>query len=391
METEEQVNAVPQEAHLFYQGGRSDKVYDLKLQQCETGWSVYAAWGRRGSTLQSDYKCERQTFEAAFAIYDQTLRSKLSKGYQQGYQQVKAVTTVTNVTDVTSRVTRAPISKEVVFSAELLTRIDSEAEFLRYLKSPRYFVQTKRDGVRLTIVAESLDNIYGYNKLGQVVQLDPALREATVKLMALANVTGIILDGEWEASGFWAWDLLHLGYDTRGMRYEDRLDLLQELLTHPRVEDLKLFRLVSTARTEALKLDLYRQCKHSRAEGVCVKNKDAQYRGGRNGQHYKYKFETTGSFIVGEKPGNKKNDGHRSMAVYLYEKGRLRFMATCKVADRYPLPEIGSIVEVRYLYAYAGGSIAQPVYFGVQRTDVLPEECTCEQLKYKQSAEEAVA
>jgi bifunctional non-homologous end joining protein LigD len=40
------------------------------------------------------------------------------------------------------------------------------------------------------------------------------------------------------------------------------------------------------------------------------------------------------------------------------------------------------IVEMRYLYAFKGGCISQPVYLG-KRDDVQREQCVVSQLKYK--------
>lgn len=46
-------------------------------------------------------------------------------------------------------------------------------------------------------------------------------------------------------------------------------------------------------------------------------------------------------------------------------------------------------IEVRYLYAYKStGGIAQPCYFGKQRTDVRREDCTTAQLKWKATPED---
>jgi bifunctional non-homologous end joining protein LigD len=45
------------------------------------------------------------------------------------------------------------------------------------------------------------------------------------------------------------------------------------------------------------------------------------------------------------------------------------------------------VVEVRYLYAYPGGSLYQPVYVG-KRDDVEPAACTIGQLKFKPADEE---
>ena len=47
------------------------------------------------------------------------------------------------------------------------------------------------------------------------------------------------------------------------------------------------------------------------------------------------------------------------------------------------IPAIGSIVEVRYLFAYDnGGSLYEPCYLGA-RTDITTEECLASQRKFK--------
>ena len=45
-------------------------------------------------------------------------------------------------------------------------------------------------------------------------------------------------------------------------------------------------------------------------------------------------------------------------------------------------PRQGQIVELRYLYAYPGGSLFQPVFLGL-RDDITAEGCTLNQLKLK--------
>jgi len=46
------------------------------------------------------------------------------------------------------------------------------------------------------------------------------------------------------------------------------------------------------------------------------------------------------------------------------------------------IPEPKSVIEVRYLYAFKGGSLYQPTFIH-RRDDVLPAECGIGQLKYK--------
>jgi hypothetical protein len=93
----------------------------------------------------------------------------------------------------------------------------------------------------------------------------------------------------------------------------------------------------------------------------------------------------TASFIVGPKPEKKANDGHRSIAVYLLDDNRQRFMGTVGVPDPYRLPKEGEIVEVQYLYCHPGadGNLIQAKYFGKVRDDIKIAECGVSQLKVK--------
>jgi bifunctional non-homologous end joining protein LigD len=120
----------------------------------------------------------------------------------------------------------------------------------------------------------------------------------------------------------------------------------------------------------------------SRAEGFVCKNQNAAYAGGRAGQHFKCKFVTTSSFIVGPKPAAKAADG---LALYLLEENRPRFMGTVGVPERYALPRDGQIVEIRYLYCHPGanGKLIEAKYFGQIRDDVARGDCSVNQLKLK--------
>jgi bifunctional non-homologous end joining protein LigD len=53
------------------------------------------------------------------------------------------------------------------------------------------------------------------------------------------------------------------------------------------------------------------------------------------------------------------------------------------------VPNLGAVVEVRYLYAYPDGSLYQPVYLG-ERSDVDVTECVVSQMKFKRDEDEAV-
>jgi bifunctional non-homologous end joining protein LigD len=58
------------------------------------------------------------------------------------------------------------------------------------------------------------------------------------------------------------------------------------------------------------------------------------------------------------------------------------------IPPNHPVPEVGAVVDVRFLYAFKeSNSLYQPVYLG-QRKDIEPHECILSQLKFKPSAEE---
>jgi hypothetical protein len=144
-------------------------------------------------------------------------------------------------------------------------------------------------------------------------------------------------------------------------------------------------RVCETAMTPKTKRAFVKGMHESRAEGFVCKNRNAAYAGGRAGQHFKCKFVTTSSFIVGPKPAAKAADGHRSIALYLLEEDRQRFMGTVGVPERYTLPREGQIVEIRYLYCHPGaeGKLIQAKYFGEIRNDVALGDCSVNQLKLK--------
>lgn len=418
MATKPLFHAEPLAAHLYNNTTRRDAVYHLALEECETGWTVLSQWGARGSTLAADYKCERANYEDAKRIYDSTLKQKVGRAYQPEDQATadylealmgekftaripakKPATRVVSSAEIEAHPNksllardyipgpaltkaRRPVSKQSVFTPELLTRCE-QREVIAYSKGNRYWFQLKQDGIRLTVVRDG-DSVYGYNKLGQIVPVDGRLHAAIMRLTAKARVTRIILDGEWEGDGYHAWDVLEVGgMDCRNLVYSERYETLREMFASVKEP---LLHVVETAKTPEEKVQFLKRAIDKNAEGITIKDTNAMFRPGRNGQHFKFKFEQTASFIVGPKPGKKAHDGHRSVAVYLYDKAILRFMGTVKVADKYDVPDDGSIIEVRYLYCHPGkeGKIFQPVYFGKVRTDVKKVDCTIQQLRFKQ-------
>jgi len=357
-----------EKADLYYQQGSSDKVYHLQLEGEQNQWSVQAQWGRRGSTLQSDTKASGVRYEEAKRVYDRILREKTGKGYQ--IAQATA-------SDDMAMVVGLPQTKEHSgHSPELLTPVE-EPDALRFIDDASWWFQQKFDGRRLAV--QKTEEAYtGINKLGQIVPIDGRL----AKSLDLVDAKSFLVDGEITGSYFFLWDLLSVnGANLRGQPYELRYARLTERFQGA---DGTL-RVARTAMTQKTKRAFVKAMHETNAEGFVCKDRHAVYAGGRTGQHYKCKFVTTGSFIVGPKPEGRAADGHRSIALYLLDGEGRRFMGTVGVPDRYALPRDRDIVEIRYLYCHPGpeGKLIQAKYFGKVRTAVEPRECSVSQLKIK--------
>lgn len=121
-------------------------------------------------------------------------------------------------------------------------------------------------------------------------------------------------------------------------------------------------------------------------EGVVFKKLTGAYTQGRpptGGDALKLKFIETASFIV-----SGIND-QRSVSLSLWRGDTLVSAGNVTIPPNEAVPREGTVVEVRYLYAFPeSGAVYQPVYLG-PRDDIAPAECVVEQLKYKATAEAA--
>ena len=250
---------------------------------------------------------------------------------------------------------------------QLLNTIE-ESDARLYAASHNWVTQEKHDGERRMIFRKA-GKLSASNKLGFETMLDSRIEPAFVSILKPFTV-----DGEQVGDTFFAFDLLVVdGIDMRQRSYQERYAKLSEWLPkHPSVK------LVESFYHDATIIDTL---KAKGAEGVVFKRLTSNYEEGRpnsGGNHFKFKFQNTASFICTGQNGSK-NSVHVAL---LDENGNEVPMGKCTIPANQKVPAAGTIVEVRYLYAYRGGSIFQPCYLG-ERNDILRAECKTTQLKFK--------
>lgn len=341
---------------LYYREGSSDKVYQAAIESKDGGYVVNFAYGRRGTTLATGTKTQAPVdYDTAKTIYDRLVREKTAKGYTPGADGTPYQHSDKQLSGVLP---------------QLLNAIDEE-QLEALLGDRLHVMQEKHDGRRL-MLHKFTHTVTGINKLGVVTGFPAIIAEEFQVAEA-----DFLIDGEIVGEEYHAFDLLELdGDDLRGRTYQERYLHLMNLLAS---FNHRHFSLVESAYLPSQKRELFDQLKAANREGVVFKRGDAIYTAGRPnsaGPQLKFKFQETASFIV-----NKLN-GKRSVSLMLFDGDKVVLVGNVTIPPNHAVPEIGAIIEARYLYAYRGGSIFQPVYLGV-RDDIRPEECTVDQLKFK--------
>lgn len=354
----------PKKVQLFNQTNGSDKEYHVLLEPSEGAWVVNIRYGRRGNATRTGTKTKTPLpYEKALALYDKIVREQLSDGYTMGeggvaYQDV-------------------PEKKFTGLLPQLLNPID-DTNISHVLESPAWCEQEKHDGERVILVITT-STVDAANRKGVA---RPVPMWMTSALPGIAE--RVVLDGEMINDRFVAFDILERGpHDLRALPYDRRLDLLAEIAKcfpdgHP-------IECVETAFSTADKKALRQRLRERGAEGVVYKHLHSLYEPGRpnsGGSQLKEKFTESATVEV-----TGAREGKRSVSIGVYEDGRLVPVGNVTIPGEQPIPAVGDIVEVRYLYAYPGGSLFQPVYKG-PRTDQDREACTLAQLKYKAGTQE---
>jgi len=354
---------VVEESHLASTVGGSDKVYKLELLQSSDGWLVRYTNGPRGGSLKTELRTASPVDEAeARKLYLKVIKQKKSDGYVDA----------ANITTYVPPAEGTEQADENLVIPQLLNPM-SDDEVPTYIADPRWGMQEKKDGHRMTL-ERTASGLTARNRKGQVRAYPVTLTTSIEALPA-----GTILDGEHIGDVFFAFDLLKEdGEDIRGLSVLARSIRLANLLPHTSGSDAVLR--VPLESKQTTKQALHDRLRASGAEGVVFKRLDAPYTSGRpnsGGPQLKCKFYATATVRV------KKKNVQRSCAMeVLTPAGSWRAVGNVTLPPSETTIAVGDLIEVRYLYAYPKGSLFQPTFL-MRRTDVGADAATESQLRWK--------
>lgn len=356
---------------LEYVGGGSDKLYIIQVQEevlPGTGTIEYRCvgyYGRRGASLSEATKYRGPCKASARAAADKLEREKRGKGY--GTMSVSSGARITGMpasapvfggASVPSAAAAAKPAKARVGVLPMLAVTATESAVQDMLAHPDYVTQSKYDGERV-VVSLRRSGIVATNRKGEERPLTAPVLEALTKVLALPDFGDereTVLDGELMGDVYVAYDLITLrDNDVRKQSFEERFANLEELLIgHAHL-------LAPTAWTEAEKREMLAEAERLEWEGVMFRKVTGGYASGRSNDLIKHKLWATATCRV--LTANAK----RSIQVALRDENDTEvFVGNVTVPANQEVPELDSLVEVRYLYALEGGSLYQPTLLGVR-------------------------
>lgn len=350
--------------------GSSDKLYVVQVQQHETAAGTeYVAmgyYGRRGAALSKTEKYRGPSLPSAQAAADRLERDKRKEYTTLVVAPGARISGMPSDAPVFGGAsapvsTSMPTRKPVVGILPMLAMVAKEEHVPDLLSHSNYGVQCKYDGERVPVSLRR-SAIQATNRKGEARPLTGPVEAEFKKLLAQPDFSDereTVLDGELMGDVYVAYDLITLrDNDMRLKSFDERFAALEELLANH--QGL----LAPTAWTESDKRAMLAKAQAEGWEGVIFRDVNAEYATGRSSGLLKHKlWETCTCRVLTV-------NAQRSIQVALRdETDNEVFVGNVTVPVNQDIPAPDDLVEVRYLYAMAGGSLYQPTLLSI-RTDL---------------------
>lgn len=347
---------------LFLTEGSSDKVYNVQLCEEPDGFAVRAQNGRRGKALRDQVKGTGLTETDARLVYDRLVASKVKGGYTEQESGV-AFSSAMNADTPTGWV------------PQLLNEISPEEAAAL---GDDWLFQEKHDGERRGLISDEGRIVFA-NRKGLETGIQQPIADAFTRL---AGVVGgrLILDAEDMGDHVVIFDVpAHFMIQEGTFRERAAIMAhLEKTITNLGLgEQLSVDVPVPASEFFAGREALLRE---GNAEGFVARRADSPYSVGRpasggNALKVKYWADITCRVAEGRL-------GKSSVAIELLDDAGTWTAVGNVTINGAPMPEVGSLIDVKYLYAFKGGSLFQPSYLR-PRTDVDAAECRIDRLKMK--------
>jgi bifunctional non-homologous end joining protein LigD len=354
---------------LFYRKGTSDKVYNVKLMSEKNPtdpyeedriWYVCFQYGRRGSSLVGGRKNQTGlSYWGAKRLFDTLVRSKLRKGYKP-----KTDGKFVSYTSVYSAVADEVEAKMTDFIPQLLTPVTLvQAKQLYRSHAGNILLQTKHDGERRNVVIK--EKLQAANRKGREVEIQQSVADACQNLVK--NWDQIVeVDTEDMGSHLVIFDVLQIaGTDMRKEAFTARNTMLQTLhmsISQAGLDNQLKVDVAYKPDTFEEFIDFINYARETNEEGVVISIGSEKYDTGLSQQKFKLKFYADATVYV-QRINDKRSIG---IAVENDRGGMYIEVGNVTIPPNREMPMIGDCVEVRYLYAYRGGSLYQPFYKGIR-------------------------
>ncbi|WP_411839597.1 WGR domain-containing protein [Paracoccus sp. ME4] len=356
------MSIVVSQISLFLTEGSSDKVYNVQLCQEADGYAVRAQNGRRGKALRDQVKGTAMSEADAREVYDKLVASKVKGGYTDQESGV-AFSSAMNADTPTGWV------------PQLLNEISpAEAAAL----GDDWLFQEKHDGERRGLIFDEGRIVFA-NRKGLETGIQQPIADAFTRLTEVVGGR-LILDAEDMGDHVVIFDVPAHFMIQEGT-FRERASILAHLektitnlgLGGQLRVDVPVPASEFFAGGEAL-------LREGNAEGFVARKADSLYTVGRpasggNALKVKYWADITCRVAAGR-------IGKSSVAIELLDEAGDWTPVGNVTINGAPMPEVGSLIDVKYLYAYKGGSLFQPTYLR-PRTDLDASECRIDRLKMK--------
>ena len=348
---------------LYSQKGSSDKVYILQMSKVgDDQFMLHYANAKRGAALKMKAKTTTPlSWDAVNKEFDNIIgkKKKGSSKYVESTDDGETLEASDNA------------EKDSGFEPQLLNEID-EATARKLCLDDAWGAMEKKDGQRRPLLIENGKaegtNRYGIYTGGMKTSIAKAI-DASINL---------IIDTEDMGNCLEAFDMIEIdGKNLRNMGFGKRHEAL---CNSPTIANSTSINIVPLFVTSEDKLALLERMIAENREGLVFKKLNAPYTPNRPaslGDQLKYKLYDEASVVV------TKINVQRSFEMGVFDKdGNQVIVGNCTIPANAKIPNIGDVIEVKYLYAYKGGSLYQPS-LNKPRPDQRTEECRQSQLKYK--------